>query len=61
MIELIAEIFLRIICQYPGAFIRWAIFRKRRFEDYLKDDWDANLLPVILLILAILVVNKLAT
>jgi hypothetical protein len=56
MFETIAELFVYLLCQYPGAFIRRALFRKRSFDDFLKDDWDANFFAVMLFIVAIVLI-----
>ncbi len=53
MLEIIGEFITLVLCQYPGAFIRWIVFRKRPFKSYLQDDWDSNVFAVVILIAAI--------
>jgi len=59
MIDFIAEIIFGIICNYPGAFIRWVIFRKKKFKEYLDANWYVNMFPVLILISIILMFIKL--
>ncbi|MEJ6791673.1 MAG: hypothetical protein QNK89_02765 [Lacinutrix sp.] len=33
----IIKIILGLILKYPGAFIRWQIFKEKLFEEYLED------------------------
>jgi hypothetical protein len=49
--ETIVELILVVICQYPGAFIRWLIFRRKKFKEYLLDDWYYNCFPVVVLLI----------
>lgn len=39
LVELIVEVIVDGLITYPGAAIRWTIFRKKPFKKYLQDGW----------------------
>jgi len=55
MFEIIIEFILLWFIQYPGAFIRWIIFRKHPLNYYLKQDLSINSFPLILIAIAAIV------
>lgn len=58
LVELIVEVIVDGLITYPGAAIRWTIFRKKPFKKYLQDGWFINVFPLIILIATIvLIVN----
>ena len=58
MENIIIKWLIEYLLKYPGALIRWIIFRKGKFEDYLNSGTGINSFVVILLIAIILVLVK---
>lgn len=56
--EVVFEFMLMLICNYPGGIIRWILFRRKPLRHYL-DDWEWNAFTVVILVLAIIALNKL--
>ena len=54
--EIIGEFLFAFFCRYPGAFIRWVIFRKKTFSEYLDSDWFVNVFPVVLILTLIVII-----
>jgi hypothetical protein len=59
MLETIGEFIVLIVAQYPGAFVRWIIFRRKRFKEYVEDDLYVNSMPLIVIVILGLIVIKL--
>ena len=55
--EIIVEVLVMLLLQYPGGFIRWAIFRKKKLIDYCNDEPYLNLIPFIIIVLLIVLTN----
>jgi hypothetical protein len=53
MFEIILEYIVLTLVQYPGAFIRWILFRKKSYDEYLKQDLYWNAFPIVLIIIII--------
>ncbi len=56
--EFIAEIIITVIAQYPGAAIRYLIFRKKPFKKYLLDEVGWNLLAVVSTFLVVFLIIR---
>lgn len=53
--EIIKEVIINGILQYPGAAIRWLFLRKRKtFKELLNDSFEFNVLVSVLLIVFII-------
>ncbi len=50
ILEIIVEVFLIIFLKYPGGFIRWIVFRKRKLIDYCNDGADVNAFAIFIFI-----------
>ena len=46
IIERVGAFLTDYLIMIPGAFIRWIVFGKMDFEDYLEDDWEYNFVAV---------------
>jgi hypothetical protein len=58
IVELIIQILIEGLIEYPGAAIRWLLFRKKPFKKYLLDNTFINLFPILVLVaIIILIVN----
>lgn len=55
--EAVFEFVLLWVVRYPGALIRWAIFRRRKYKEYLEDDLYANAFPLILIAIIIVLIK----
>lgn len=40
--EFLLEFIGILIFRYPGALIRWVLFRKKSLKEYINDDWYEN-------------------
>lgn len=57
LLEIACQFLLLCVIRYPGALIRWAIFRKRTYKEYLEDDLDYNAFPLVVISMIILLVS----
>ena len=48
MLDIILTVLVELILQPIGGFIRWVVFRKKSFKEYVKDDWEGNLAAFLL-------------
>jgi hypothetical protein len=59
--DVVLEAFLEFVMIYPGAFVRWVLFRKRSFKGYLNDSVSYNVVAFaaisIFIFLILLVIN----
>lgn len=54
----LVKIILGIILNYPGAYLRWLIFRRRRFKEYT-EEISLNYFAAMVFIVALLVIYNL--
>ena len=54
ILGIILEFIIAVFCEYPGAFIRWLIFRRKPFRKYLDDGWPVNMFPIAIMIAIIM-------
>jgi hypothetical protein len=57
MLEIAIEFIILVLIQYPGAFIRWVLFRKKSYKEYLNQDLYWNAFPLILIALIFLFIK----
>lgn len=55
--DFFAEIIGLLILVYPGAIIRWLIFRRKKFDEYVKDDPYKNAFAFAITILTCIFIN----
>lgn len=51
--EMVAEFLIELIVNPIGGFVRWIFFRKKPLKEYIKDDWEGNLLAVGLIVVVV--------
>ena len=58
LLDIILAVLVELILRPIGGFIRWVIFRKKSLKEYVKDDWEGNLVAFLLTValMAVLVV-----
>jgi uncharacterized membrane protein YidH (DUF202 family) len=56
MMEMVFEIILLYLLNYPGAYVRWVFYRRRRkFKDLLNQDSHINLFVSVVMIIIIVI------
>ena len=61
MLDIILTVLVELILQPIGGFIRWVVFRKKAFKEYIKDNWEGNLAAFLLTVALVAVVVELFT
>lgn len=51
--DVLYEAFVEFLLIYPGAFIRWIIFRRRSFKSYLRDSVSHNVMTAVIFFISI--------
>ncbi len=55
--DFFAEIIGLLLLVYPGAIIRWLIFRRKKFDDYVKDDPYKNAFAISITLLSCILIR----
>lgn len=59
MFDSVIEFIMNLICQYPGGFIRWLLFRKRSLKEYVESEWSINFGTLLLTLFLVLLLRAL--
>ncbi len=54
--DVVLEAFLEFVIIFPGAFVRWVLFRKRSFYSYLNDSVSDNVMAFVAISILILLI-----
>ncbi len=54
--DVLIEALLEFVMIYPGAFVRWVLFRKRSFSSYLSDPISDNVMAFVAILVSIILI-----
>jgi hypothetical protein len=59
ILEIIGEWIVLYLMGYPGGFLRWLVFRKKKLMDYCNDHIYLNIFPLFLITVSIILIYHL--